>query len=146
MAEFFSAIWENFVQFATAFAIFIGFLIGVAWLVSKTTWFANRIEKRRIKRRLETCPQKAFCDVLQAKQDTQIKEMKTLVLMAQGGTIALHCAFAIQRGYLPLYDRVWLQNAYDEYTKAGGNHGVDQLFNQAMALPEFPPKNRRCTD
>ena len=144
--SFVTGIWENFIQLAAAFGVLVGFLIGLAWMISQSktvkTWWSEKQEKKR----METCPMRVECNIKNKEQDEQIKRMDKGFLMMQGGLIALHCTIAIQRGYLSKYDRVWLQNAFDDYQKKGGNHGVEDLFNEALALPETPIKNRRCTD
>lgn len=144
--SFVTGIWENFVQLAAAFGVLVAFLGSLAWVISKSTFVAGKISARQIKHRLETCPQKAVCDVAQCRQDDQIKQLKDISLLAQGGTIALHCSIAIQRGYLSLYDRTWLKNAYEAYAKAGGNHGVDELYREALLLQDHPTRSRRITD
>ena len=38
-------------------------------------------------------------------------------------------------GYLPDYARSCIEDLYTEYKNLNGNHGVDQLVNQAFNLP-----------
>lgn len=144
--SFVTGIWEQFVQLAAALGVLVAFLGGLGYIISKSSKVKRIISAKQIRRRMDTCPMKIECQVKNKEQDEQIKRMDTGFLMMQGGLIALHCTIAIQRGYLSKYDRVWLQNAFDDYQKKGGNHGVEDLFNEAMALPETPQKNRRCTD
>lgn len=153
MVTFFEGTWEIVLQISAALGVLAAIFGSLYVIITKFGWFNGIIQKRQIKKRLESCPQKAVCDLARSHQNEQImallkllEKMQSGILMAQGGLIAIHCTMAIQRGYLPLYDRTWLQNAFDEYTAAGGNHGVERLFNEAMALQDTPPKSRRCTD
>lgn len=47
-----------------------------------------------------------------------------------------------ERGYCPLYAKEALKKAYSSYHSLGGNDVGTQLYNETMALPDKPPKNK----
>ena len=138
--------WEYIEFFAARLAVIVGIVLGLYALAQKWDPIARRISAHRIRKRMDSCPMRIDCMAHDEAQNKQIKLMQDTYLMIQGGLIAIHCKMAIKDDYLPLYDREWIENSWDDYSNKGGNHGVERLVTLALALPENPPKNRRCTD
>lgn len=153
MAEFWNGTIGIVLQLSAALGVIAAIFGSVYVIVTKTGWLNGVIEKRQIKKRLESCPQKAIIAVNQAKQESKVEQLHAQLLesnkrtlMLQGSHIVLFCISAQDRGYLPRYERNWLQDLFDDYKSAGGNHGVSEIFAETMLLPDCPPRTRRKTD
>jgi hypothetical protein len=149
MKEWLQTAWAQLSPPLSAIVLF-GAALGAAIFIASKLGVIGKI---MVRQRLNTCPQKAAFDQRQAHQDVKIQEVHTQILglaedatLAMGGQIAMHCTFAIQRDFFPIYEKEWVQNLMDRYKARGGNHGVDIIFEKAMALPDEPKRARRCTD
>lgn len=47
-----------------------------------------------------------------------------------------------ERGYCPLYAKEALKKVYEAYHNLGGNDVGTRLYNETMALPDKPPRNK----
>ena len=153
MWEFLIGVWDKVAQLSIALGVIAGICMSVYIIITKTHWFNEKIETKKEKHRMETCPQKAVIDAFKAKQDIKVEELHTQLLEANqsslqmhGSHIVLFCIFVKFRGFLDRYERQWLQDSFDSYQKKGGNHGVEDIFKETMLLPECPPRSRRKTD
>ena len=75
--------------------------------------------------------------ITQIDNDNQeFKESLRLLLRSQ---IVGKCEQWLSAGYLPNSVRSCLEDMFEEYTKLGGNHGVNLLVDQTF---ELPPKSK----
>lgn len=63
-----------------------------------------------------------------------------------GGLIVFYCAFSQTRGYIPPFEKVWLDSVMKDYDETQQNHGVHAVYDEACKLPTHAQKTRRCTD
>ena len=64
--------------------------------------------------------------------NNSVKDSLRLLLRSQ---IVGKCEQWLEVGYLPDSVRSCLEDMFEEYTKLGGNHGVNALVNQCFELP-----------
>lgn len=153
MEEFAQGTWDNIVQLGVALTVIAGIVGSIWFLADKSGLLAKIITRRQIRHRLDTCPQKAALEAIKITQDHKIDSLNKQLesanmcnLMLQGSHIVLFCMFAKFRGFLPRYEREWLRNTMTDYENKGGNHGVKDIFEETMLLPESPKVRRKAAE
>lgn len=153
MMAFLQGTWGIVLQLSAALGVIAAILISIWVIVTKLGLFTGVIERRAIKKRLESCPQKAAMEAMHAKQEGKIEQLHRQLVesnirtcMLHGSHIVVFCAFAQFRGFLPLYERDWLRKSFKEYKDNGGNGGVEEIYNVTMALPERLPRARKTVE
>lgn len=143
--------WDLVLAFSGALAVIVSILGSILFILSKFGFIAKFFTAKQIKHRLETCPQKALCDIYDAKRDIKVHEIQIQLsetsnsnIELQGSHIVLFCIFAKYRKFLSRYERLFLHNIYENYEKKGGNEhlSVTEIYHETMALPEHEPKPR----
>ena len=66
------------------------------------------------------------------EDNSDVKDSLKILLRSQ---IVGKCEQWINVGYIPNSVRSCLEDMFEEYTKLGGNHGVNLLVDQAFELP-----------
>ena len=141
----FKMVWDFVLPLTAALGIIASLIGSVFFILTKFGFTARVISKKRIQHRLETCPQKAVCEVYNSKRDLKIEELHAEIVKANaraeelhGSHIVLFCMFGKFKGSLDRYEKLWLKNNVDSYT--GKDNGIMDIFNEAMLLPENPPR------
>ena len=138
-------VWDIFLALVAALGVLASGIGSVWFILTKFGITARLITKKRIQHRLETCPQKAVCEVYNTRRDHKIEELRLELVKANernaelhGSHIVLFCMFGKFKGYLDRYEKLWLKNNVDSYT--GKDNGIMDIFNETMKLPEKPPR------
>jgi len=141
----FKMVWDFVLALTAALAILASCLGSIIFLLTKFGITAKYITKKRIQKRLETCPQIAVCGVYNAKRDHKIEELHQELIKANernaelhGSHIVLFCMFAKYRGSLDRYEKLWLTNNVGSYI--GKDNGIEDIYNETLLLPEKPPR------
>ena len=141
----FKMVWDFVLALTAALAILTSCLGSIIFLLTKFGITAKYISKKRIQKRLETCPQIAVCGVYNAKRDHKIEELHQELIKANernaelhGSHIVLFCMFAKFKGSLDRYEKLWLDNNVEHYT--GKDNGIADIYKETLLLPEKPPR------
>lgn len=65
------------------------------------------------------------------------KAMKEATIAMLRSQITSKCESYQEMGYLPEYARYCLTELFEQYTKLGGNHGVNILVDEVLKLPSI---------
>jgi len=153
MPQFLEGTWEIVVQLSLALGIIASIAISLYVIITKSSLCSSTYTKWQTKRRLKTCPQTAIMATYRDDQEVKVNTLhdqlldsnhRTLIM--HGSHIVLFCMFVQFRGFLPRYERVWLQNSMEEYTDSGGNHGVEEIFTETMKLPEVKKTRKKPSE